>query len=138
VVLTILGVCLGAISARVGGSVRAEEARGAAQSWQAAAAWAQLGVVWQGGTSMLSYGEGSLAVSHDHALCGGDLGRSTPDVSVRSNVSRWEDGDGARVSFVGPSAAPDGGGSLYFHAIGSEYRVVVRPESGLTVRSVAP
>jgi prepilin-type N-terminal cleavage/methylation domain-containing protein len=136
-VLTILGVGLGAGSWALSGTLRSQEARGAAQSWQAAAAWAQVGVLWEGGAVRLSYDAGTLSLSHDYELCGGSLGRSAPAVAVDTNVGRWGDGEGAEVGFSGVLASPDGGGSLYFQALESAYRVIVRPESGLTARSLA-
>jgi hypothetical protein len=115
--------------------LRTQEARGAAQDWQAAASWAQIGVLWQGGSTRVGYSPESLRLSHDLGLCGGDLGSSAPAVAVRTNLSRWRDGESVAVSFTGAFASPDGGGSLFFDSLQGGYRVVVRPESGLTVRT---
>jgi len=135
VVLAMLAVCLVVGSISLGHALLRQEARGAAQSWQAASAWGQTGVLWHGGGTKVAYEEGGLAVSHDFALCGGDLGASAPAVAAATNVVRWHDGGGVAVRFVGGFASPDAGGSIYFQDSGGRYRVVVRPESGLTVRS---
>lgn len=137
VVLGVLGVCAAAIAFSLADGLGRQQARGAAQDWQAAAAWAQVGALWQGGRVSASYGSNGLYVAHDLALCGSGLGSAAPPVGVSANVRRWIDDDGASVSFLWPLAAPDGGGSLYFHAARSSYRVIVRPASGLTVRSWA-
>jgi prepilin-type N-terminal cleavage/methylation domain-containing protein len=136
-VLVILGICLGSGMVHAANGLRVDEARGAAQAWQTAAGWAQIGVVWHGGTTELGYEAGTLALNHDFGLCGGDLGSSAPAVPVSANLARWRTPAGARVSF-GSLGAPDGGGSVYFQAWQRMYRVIVRPESGLTVRSLVP
>lgn len=137
VVVGILGLCIAAGTISLAHGLGRQEARGAAQDWQAAAAWAQVGALWQGGRVSASYRSDGLEVLHDLGLCGSDLGSAAPSTSVAANVRRWIDDDGASVSFVGPLASPDGGGSLYFRASRSTYRVVIRPESGLTARSWA-
>jgi hypothetical protein len=134
-VLGLLTICAGAGAACLIAGLRAQEARGAAQSWQAAAAWAQVGVLWHGGSVRLAYREGELSLTHDLALCGGRLGASAPVAASSANVSRWVDEDGVAVSLTGRMASPDGGGSLYFDAGQNRYRVVLRPETGLTARS---
>jgi prepilin-type N-terminal cleavage/methylation domain-containing protein len=133
--VAVLGICLVAGSLSLIHGLRNQEARGAAQSWQAAATWAQIGVLWHGGSTETKYASGSLAVRHDLGLCGGDLGPSAPAVPVRTNLSRWRESGGVVVSFTGALASPDGGGSLFFDALQGSYRVVVRPESGLTTRT---
>jgi type II secretory pathway pseudopilin PulG len=137
-VLAILGVCLAVGALGIGDALRAREAKGAAQSWQAAAAWAQAGVLWHGGSSRLVYGPEAIAVAHTERLCGGDVGGVGPSVAIETNVSRWRvAGGGSVVTFGGSLGSPDGGGSLYFGDGGSlRYRVVVRPESGLTTRAM--
>jgi len=137
VVLAVLGICLASGVAALGNGLSAVETRGAAQDWQAAAAWAQVGVLWQRGTTRAAYDSGSLSLFHDFGLCGGDLGRSAAATDVQANVARWRVGGGIAVTFGGDLASPDGGGSLYFQNNGGAYRVVVRPESGLTVRTPA-
>jgi prepilin-type N-terminal cleavage/methylation domain-containing protein len=134
-VLGVLGICLALGVAALGDGLSRQEARGAAQDWQAAAAWGQVGVLWQGGSSLVGCGPGYLAVSHEFGLCGGSLGAASLAVPVTTNLARWRDGQSAKVDFGGVLASPDGGGSLYFNASRSACRVVVRPESGLTVRS---
>ncbi len=134
-VVAVLGVCLTVGSLSLVHGLRSQEARGAAQSWQAAAAWAQIGVIWHGGSTSTEYISGSLLLSHDLGLCGGDLGPAVPAVPVRTNLARWWDGKGLAVSFTGSFASPNGGGSLFFDAHQGSYRVVVRPESGLTTRT---
>jgi prepilin-type N-terminal cleavage/methylation domain-containing protein len=134
-VVAVLGVCLTVGSFSLAYGLRTQEARGAAQSWQAAATWAQIGVLWHGGSTETGYTAGSLVLSHDQGLCGGDLGPSAPAVPVRTNLARWRESEGVAVSFKGTFASPDGGGSLFFDTHQGSYRVVVRPESGLTTRT---
>jgi prepilin-type N-terminal cleavage/methylation domain-containing protein len=133
--IAVLGACLAAGSVGLVHGLRNEEARGAAQSWQAAASWAQIGVLWQGGSTETGYAAGSLAAANDLELSGGDFGPVAPKVPVRTNVCGWRESEGVAVSFAGSFAAPNGGGSLYFDACQGSYRVVVRPESGLTTRA---
>jgi Tfp pilus assembly protein FimT len=135
-VLALLALCaaLGALAGAQ--ALQAREAKGAAQSWQAAAGWAQVGVLWFGGRTELDSSDGSLALSNDRLLCGGDLEAALPTSIVTSNVARWLTSTGAHVTFGGAQASPDGGGSLFFGAGRACYRVVVRPESGLTVRTL--
>jgi prepilin-type N-terminal cleavage/methylation domain-containing protein len=135
-VLALLGVCA-ALGALVGArALEAREAKGAAQGWQAAAGWAQVGVLWFGGRTEVDSGDGSLALRNDRVLCGGNLQAALPESSVTSNVPRWLTASGVRVTFGGAQASPDGGGSLFFGTGRAVYRVTVRPESGLTVRSL--
>jgi prepilin-type N-terminal cleavage/methylation domain-containing protein len=134
-VLAILGICLGVLSTSVTAGLRANEARGAAQVWQTAAAWAQVGVLWQGGSTRVQYESSGLALANDLGFSGGNIGQQGPNVPVTTNLTRWRTVDGVAVTY-GALGAPDGGGSLYFQAGPGGYRVVVRPESGLTVRSV--
>ena len=115
--------------------LRRQEARGAALSWQAAATWAQVGVLWQGGATDVSFALGEVSVSQDLGICGGDLGAAAPATSVSTNVARWRASGGVRVEFSGHLASPDSAGSLYFESVGGAYRVIVRAESGLTVRT---
>jgi len=112
-----------------------QEARGAAQAWQVAAARAQVGSLWQGGTVQLTYEEGVLSLSFADDSLGGPDSVESPLVPVTVNLPRWLRGNGVRVSFSGTLASPDGGGSLYFSFPGGSYRVAIRPETGFTVRS---
>jgi len=134
-VVAVVGLCAATAGVALGIGVNTQEARGAAQDWQAAAAWAQVGVLWHGDGMSVSYGAERLAVAQDSDLCGGDLGAAAPSVPVLVNVGRWVLGEETSVRFLGPSASPDGGGSLFFDAGGTAYRVIVRPESGLTART---
>ena len=136
-VLTVVGACAVLGVAVLTDGLGAQQARGAAQGWQSASAWAQIGVLWQGGSSDLTYGRGDLAVSHDLGLCGGDLRGVAPEASVATNLHRWSRGEQTQVSFGGTLASPDGGGSMIFGDDRVAYRVIVRPESGLTVRTRA-
>jgi prepilin-type N-terminal cleavage/methylation domain-containing protein len=114
-----------------------QEARGAAQTWQAASAWAQVGVLWQGGGGHLSYAGGVVSLSHSASLFGGAMGSVAPPVAADSNLTHWTSDDGVTVSFSGVLASPDGGGSIFFRHSGGSYRVTVRPETGFTTRSWA-
>ena len=134
-VLALLGICLAAGAVSLSSGLRRQEARGAAQTLQAAATWAQVGVLWQGGATDVGFASGDVAVSHDLGFSGGDLGAAAPATSVSTNVARWRASGGVRVGFSGYLASPDSAGSLYFEAIGGAYRVIVRAESGLTTRS---
>lgn len=134
-VVAVLGVCTVYGAAALSSGIQVREARAAAQTWQAAAAWAQVGVLWHGGSTRTAYDPTSLSLHHTSELCGGSLGQSGPEALVSTNVARWRDGVGVAVTFTGDLASPDGGGSLWFRVMGRAYRVVVRPESGLTVRS---
>lgn len=132
--VSILGICvlLGVLALYNGVSVR--QARGAAQAYQATAAWAQVGALWHGGAARAVYSPQSLAVSHEYDLGGGLVDGLAPGTRISTNVARWRHGEGAVVSFSGSLASPDGGGSLLFHTSRGAFSVTVRPESGLTVR----
>jgi hypothetical protein len=91
--------------------------------------------VWQGGEAEVSFGRDDLAVSHDLGRCGGDLGSLGPSSLARANVSRWNLPGGVGLRILGPFGSPDSGGSLYFEGVDGAYRVIVRPESGFTVRN---
>jgi hypothetical protein len=135
VVVALLGACFAIGGLFLSHGLSAVEARGAAQTWQAAAAWAQTGAAWEGSTSDLEFVSGRVTVAADVALAGGALGASSPAVLATANVVRWRKDQGVVVRFLGGSAYPDSAGSIYFHAPGGDYRVTVRLESGLTVRS---
>lgn len=135
VAVAVLGLCASVSVVPLLDVMARCEARGAAQDWQAAAAWAQVGVLWHGDGASITYGAERLAVAQDSDLCGGNLGAAAPSVPVSANVNRWISGEEMSVRFLGPSASPDGGGSLFFDAGGTSYRVIVRPESGLTART---
>ena len=135
-VLALIGVC--ACIGALGGAhaLRAREAKGAAQGWQAAAAWAQTGTLWHGGHTGLMCSGSALALDNDFGLCGGTLAIGIPPVPVSGNVPRWRTAMGSLVTFGGSQASPDSGGSLFFGTDSLSYRVIVRPESGLTARSL--
>lgn len=135
VVLAILGIAGAMGSLSLWHGLRHQEARGAAQVWQAASAWTQVGVLWRGGSGRLTYTGGNLSLSNDASLFGGALGSVAPVVSVDTNLKRWARDGGISLSFSGVLASPDGGGSLFFDSWTGSYRVTVRPETGLTVRS---
>ena len=134
-VLAVLGVCLAAGTVSLAHGIGTVEARGAAQTWQAAAAWAQTGAIWQGEDVGLRYDSGHLSAETLSSARGGDLGAAAPVAPVIANLVRWRLDQGVVVHFLGGSAYPDGAGSLYFQAPLSSYRVTVRLESGLTTRT---
>ena len=80
--------------------VAAVEARGAAQTWQAAGTWAQVGAVWQGSATEVDFESGHLAVRSDVGTSGGDLGGAAPAASAIANVVRWQQGQGVVVRFL--------------------------------------
>ena len=136
VVLAILGICVAIGVAAIGRSLDVRAAKEAASCWQAAAAWAQAAVLWQHQELNVGYEDGQIST-------GGEAGSASalpvgpvPATGVDANVARWKQGRGVSVGFGGSFAAPDGGGSLYFGGGPVEYRVVVRPESGLTGRTL--
>ena len=135
VALSLLGVCFAAGGVLIANGLTVVQARGAAQGWQAAASWAQTVSVWEGATSDLAFDSGELAVAADVGTSGGDLGVCAPPIAAFANVLRWKRGEGVLVRFAGGTASPDSAGSVYFKASGADYRVTVRLESGLTVRT---
>ena len=135
VVILLLGVVIVAGSASLSVALRRAEARGSAQSWQAAAAWTQVGVLWQREGSLVRATSSGLQIAQGSAAQGGRLSSMTPACPVDTNVDRWRVFAGAEVGFLGRLASPDSGGSLYFRALRGAYRVVVRPETGLTTRA---
>jgi Tfp pilus assembly protein FimT len=136
-VLSLLGLCfaVGAVSLSQG--LASVEARGAAQDWQSAAAWAQTAAVWQGTAQDLLFDSERLEVSSNTQTESGDLGDAAPSVPTIANVVRWRVDQGVVVRFVAGTASPNASGALYFKAPGDDYRVTVRLESGLTVRTRA-
>lgn len=135
VALALVGICTAIGLASFAHCIRLPEARGAAQIWQAAAGWAQIGVLWHGGSARVNYEHGAVSVSRDAPLSGGDLGPVAPSVASSANVARWHEGEGVSVGFSGTLASPDGGGSVFFAGPPVGYRVAVRPVSGLTSRA---
>ena len=138
VVLGVLSLCLGLGATSLAPSLDRQETRAVAQASQAAAAWAQVGVIWRGGACEVSMSDGGLTVTHDRGLCGGEFMTGARSVAISSNVSRWTTPGGISLRFLGGFACPDSGGSLYLQGLSGVCRVVVRPESGLTARSWVP
>jgi prepilin-type N-terminal cleavage/methylation domain-containing protein len=135
VVMLIFMVVAGLGTLCLGRSLGHEETRGAAQTWQAACAWTQLGVLWQGGSGRVTCARGYLAIAHSASRFGGVQAACGSSTSVSSTLARWTLPDGVSVVFSGALASPDGGGSILFRSPGAGFRVAVRPESGLAVRS---
>ncbi len=133
VVLAVLGLTVMTVSVSAVAAIGRLEARGAAQTWQAAGAWAQLGALWEGDPS--SVGVASSVVSVQQGESEACLSGLIGPVPLSTNVSRWRTATGVDVRFSGVTAAPDSGGSLYFGAPRGCYRVTVRPVSGMTTRS---
>ena len=134
-VLALLGVCFAVGGVALSRGVEAVEARGAAQSL---AGSRYLGASRRGVAGSCHRGRlllGRLAVRSDIGTGGADLGAAAPAASAIANVVRWQQGEGVVVRFLAGSAYPNSAGSLYFRAPSGDYRVTVRLESGLTVRS---
>jgi len=134
VVLFLLGVILAVGSTCLSNGARRQESRTSAQCLQAGAAWAQLDVLHHGGESRVELADQELSVYHDSDSCGGRLADRLADCELASNIARWNTVEGVAITFGGPAGSPDSGGSVYFQTTGGTYRVVVRPESGLTIR----
>jgi hypothetical protein len=135
VVLTLLGLCFAAGGVALSRGLASVEARGAAQAWQAAGTWAQVGAVWQGVATEASFESGRLVVTGAGTSGQGDLGTALAHVPAVANIVRWQRGNGVAVRFLAGSAYPNSAGSLYFRAPSGDFRVTVRLESGLTLRS---
>ncbi len=137
-VLSLLGIFLTLGMLQFSGGLSRQQARCAAQSSQAALAWAQTSALWRGGTYQVLLEGEDLTVTGlaDDGDAASEV--STPACEVSSNVVRWNTSQGIRLRFLDPFGAPDSGGSLYFGSHTPDYRVTVRPESGLSVRSVMP
>jgi prepilin-type N-terminal cleavage/methylation domain-containing protein len=135
VVLALLGVSFAGGGLALSRGVQGVEARGAAQTWQAAAVWAQVAAVWEGAATEVDFDSGRLAVRSDLGGTGGDLGAAAPAAPAMANVARWQQGEGVVVRFLAGTGYPNSAGSLYFRAPSGDYRVTVRLESGLTTRT---
>jgi prepilin-type N-terminal cleavage/methylation domain-containing protein len=135
-VLAVVAVCIALLASSAVNGLSQVEARGSAQTWQGAAAWSQVGVLWHGGSSSLLFGPEKGSIENEPAGVGGPVDPCVGGVSVATNYSRWRNGSDVKVTFGGAMASPDGGGSLYFRRGSAMYRVVVRPESGFSVRNV--
>lgn len=134
VTLCVLAVLVLGSTAGAGIALDRQQARGAAQVCQAAFAWAQSRAIWSGTSAVVQYDGGSLSVQNasDHGAAQGDV--SAPQAETDANVLRWRLGGGVALTFGSGFGSPDSGGSLYFGLTGGRYRLIVRPESGLTVR----
>ncbi len=135
-VLTVLAICIAAGGVSLAHGLQTVEARGAAEAWQAAAAWAQTGALWQAQAREVRYDSGLLSVARDAGGTADELGSAASSIPVFANVARWRQGEGVTVRFLAGSGSPDSAGSLYFRAVSTDFRVTVRLESGLTVRSL--
>jgi prepilin-type N-terminal cleavage/methylation domain-containing protein len=134
VVLAIMGICLALGAVPLARGIGQTEARGSAQTWQAAAAWAQTSAVWQGVDTRVSYESGEIAVASTGSAGEEDV-QAFSAVPVSVNVPRWREGQGTAVQFLALSGHPDSAGSLFFKTGQGAYKVTVRLESGLTVRT---
>ncbi len=132
VVLALLGVALAAGTTLLARGASTVEARGAAQTFQAAAAWAQTGSVWLGTATDLEFDTGRIAVRASAGAAGGDLGSAAPVAPAVPNVPYWKQGDGVVVRFGAGTGYPNSAGSVFFRCSAGDYRVTVRLESGLT------
>ena len=108
-------------------------ARTAAQSWQLAAAQAQVAAAWEGSA-------GRVLATPERISVGGpreglSLGMTSPALAVGSNVARWERDGGVVVTFAQGFGSPDGAGTVTFGDPGWGAKVVVRIESGSTRRA---
>ncbi|MCX8032902.1 MAG: prepilin-type N-terminal cleavage/methylation domain-containing protein [Thermoleophilia bacterium] len=135
VVLAVVAICVVAAVRFAHAGFMVQSARGAAQCWQAAAAWAQIDVMWRGGSRTIVAGPTDLCLVASGGDTRSDLGEFPTVRSISANPASWQSSDGVRVRFSGEFAAPSGGGSVYFHSHNAGYRVVVRPVSGFTVRN---
>jgi len=135
VVLSLLGIAMAVGATLLARGTSTVEARGAAQTWQAAATWAQTGSVWLGTATDLELDSGRIAVRAEGEEAGGDLGAAAPVAAAMPNVAYWKQGEGVVVRFGAGTAYPNSAGSVYFRCPAGDYRVTVRLESGLTVRT---
>lgn len=135
VVLAVVAICVVVAAACARAGLLMQSARGAAQCWQAAAAWTQVEVMWRGGSRTIVATPTDLRLVASSGDTHSDLGEFPAVSSISANPASWLLSDEVRVRFTGEFAAPAGGGSVYFRSQAGSYRVVVRPVSGLTVRS---
>jgi prepilin-type N-terminal cleavage/methylation domain-containing protein len=132
VAMAVLAVCLLLTLPPFYQSVTRTRSRTAAQTWQAAASWAQVRQLACGGSASVIVEQTGLAIVGP----GGDVPAvGMVEVEPATNVGRWRIGSGVEVSFAGAFAAPDSAGSVFFGPAGLDTRVVVRAESGFTYRS---
>jgi prepilin-type N-terminal cleavage/methylation domain-containing protein len=132
VAMAVLAVCLSLALPPFYESVTRTRSRTAAQTWQAAASWAQVRQLACGGAASVRVERAGLGIVGP--------GESSPAIdsttaALSTNVSRWRAGSGVEVLFAGAFAAPDSAGSVFFGPEGLDTRVVVRVESGFTYRA---
>jgi type II secretory pathway pseudopilin PulG len=133
--LFLLGIFLTTAAVSVGRSVDRQQARGISQVTQAAVARAQTHAVWQGGDASVSLAGGRVLVNCARVNGTDDSGLLSPSATVSANVTRWAIGGGVTFRFLAPFGSPDSGGTLRIESGGAVYKVIVRPESGLTARA---
>jgi Tfp pilus assembly protein FimT len=107
-------------------------ARGAAQTWQGAAALAQTAALWRGTPTKVVAAPSTVEETDGRSTNQFPLGARIP---LTCNVSRWSRPSGLTVTFDAGFAAPDSAGSLTFGEAAWASRVVVRMETGLTHRA---
>jgi hypothetical protein len=138
VTMSLVGVCLMMAAISLGHGLERQQARGEAQVAQAAVAQAQASAIWTGAEASVSLVGGHVIVGRGPDCSADDLGVLAPAAVVSANVSRWECAGGILCRFLSPFGSPDSGGSIRIETGEASYRVTVRPESGLTVRSWSP
>jgi hypothetical protein len=94
-----------------------------------------MGVLWRGDDRTVSLDSDGLSVERSAPVQSGLVDSFASTLTVTANVSRWNSAGGVALRILGSLASPDSGGSLYINGGGITYRLVVRPVSGLTVRS---
>lgn len=109
------------------------EARTSAQSWQLAAAQAQVAAAWEGSVGRVLATPVSITSGDPRERL--SLGMSSPALAVGSNVARWERDGGVAVTFAQGFGSPDGAGTITFGDTGWGAKVVVRIESGSNRRA---
>lgn len=134
-VLALISISLVMAASLVGRGLDRQKARETALTTQAAVAWSQLGVLWHGGVAEASVGSDKVSIDQDLGLFGGTLESAASSSSISANISRWNMPGRVALRITSPFASPDSGGSIYIVIGQGAYRVVVRPESGLTGRS---
>jgi type II secretory pathway pseudopilin PulG len=135
VTMVLMGICLLMAAVSVCHGLERQQARGTAQVAQAAVARAQVSAVWRNGDARVSLVGGHVLIGCGQGGGTEDLGLLAPSAVISANVGRWEIAGGVLCHFLAPFGSPDSGGSIRIDSSGASYKVTVRPESGLTVRS---
>lgn len=139
VTLAVLAILVSGTLVGAGAALDRQQARGAAQACQAASAWAQTKAIWSVASTSVKYCGGVVDVTATTTVATAAADLSVPVADASANVPRWQVPTGIAWTFIAGFASPDSGGSLYFGSTTARYRIVVRPESGLTARElVAP